>query len=240
MSSFFASIMPARPLISPSARYIPPLCPTTAERGLHHLAPVARHCRHHTTRPYARCSTMPPHRHPCQPSDLKAQPLQQPTQPSASLTLTMLTVTASLLSCPATVASRPAASLCHHHTLTIPAVPVQASAYAELDKAEMGIWQALSMLNELREYEAPLINPDDDPSVGLPLRDHAFQTAELCRLHHPQHDWLHLVGLIHSLGKLLAHPRCVPNAPCLPAFSQRVCARARYATLGASPLPTLA
>ena len=39
----------------------------------------------------------------------------------------------------------------------------------------------------------------------LPLKDHAFQTAELCRLAHPDHDWLHLVGLIHGLGKLLAH-----------------------------------
>ncbi|EFJ43495.1 hypothetical protein VOLCADRAFT_96377 [Volvox carteri f. nagariensis] len=41
----------------------------------------------------------------------------------------------------------------------------------------------------------------------LSLLDHAFQTAELCRLHHPDLDWLHLVGLVHGLGKLLAHRR---------------------------------
>lgn len=26
-----------------------------------------------------------------------------------------------------------------------------------------------------------------------------------CRLAYPEEDWLHLVGLIHDLGKLLAH-----------------------------------
>lgn len=34
-----------------------------------------------------------------------------------------------------------------------------------------------------------------------------LQVAELCRLAFPDRDWLHLVGLIHGLGKLLAHPR---------------------------------
>ena len=41
----------------------------------------------------------------------------------------------------------------------------------------------------------------------MPLMEHAFQTAEACRLAHPEADWLHLVGLLHGLGKLLAHPR---------------------------------
>lgn len=27
------------------------------------------------------------------------------------------------------------------------------------------------------------------------------------RLAYPEHDWLHLVGLLHSLGKLLGHPK---------------------------------
>jgi len=34
----------------------------------------------------------------------------------------------------------------------------------------------------------------------------AVQSAELCRLNFPDKDWMHLVGLIHGLGKLLAHP----------------------------------
>jgi len=32
------------------------------------------------------------------------------------------------------------------------------------------------------------------------------QSAELCRLNFPDKDWMHLAGLIHGLGKLLAHP----------------------------------
>jgi hypothetical protein len=39
----------------------------------------------------------------------------------------------------------------------------------------------------------------------LPLR-HPRQVAELCRLAFPDKEWLALVGLLHGLGKLLAHP----------------------------------
>ena len=45
--------------------------------------------------------------------------------------------------------------------------------------------------------------------ADMPLREHAFQTAELCRLTYPDMDWMHLVGLLHGLGKLLAHKRWV-------------------------------
>ena len=31
------------------------------------------------------------------------------------------------------------------------------------------------------------------------------QTAEACLLAFPDHDWMALVGLMHGLGKLLAH-----------------------------------
>ena len=72
----------------------------------------------------------------------------------------------------------------------------------------MGVWDALELLNGLREYETALLGqPGLDPN--MPLLDHCFQTAEACRLVYPQDDWLHLVGLLHSLGKLLASPRCV-------------------------------
>lgn len=33
-----------------------------------------------------------------------------------------------------------------------------------------------------------------------------FQVAELCRLSFPGKPWMALVGLLHGLGKLLAHP----------------------------------
>lgn len=72
----------------------------------------------------------------------------------------------------------------------------------------MTVWEALDRLDELREYEAALSSeagtPHLDPSMSL--KEHALQTAELCRLAHPHLDWLTLVGLIHGLGKLMAHP----------------------------------
>lgn len=53
-----------------------------------------------------------------------------------------------------------------------------------------------------------LMEEDEIHGADLPtLLDHAFQTAERCRLAHPEAPWLHLVGLIHGLGKLLAHAR---------------------------------
>jgi inositol oxygenase len=57
-------------------------------------------------------------------------------------------------------------------------------------------------LLQLRDYEVALLGSDP----GIPLLEHAKQTAELCRLRFPDKDWMHLVGLIHGLGKLLAHP----------------------------------
>lgn len=49
----------------------------------------------------------------------------------------------------------------------------------------------------------PLLPLQVDPDMSL--KEHALQTAELCRAAHPDKDWLHLVGLMHGLGKLLAH-----------------------------------
>lgn len=34
-----------------------------------------------------------------------------------------------------------------------------------------------------------------------------LQVAELCRLSFPDKPWMALVGLLHGLGKLLAHPQ---------------------------------
>lgn len=82
----------------------------------------------------------------------------------------------------------------------------QVAMFAELDHAQLTIWEALHMLNELREYETALMGGEDE-TVTLSHLDHAFQTAELARLKFPDQDWIHLVGLIHGLGKLLAHAR---------------------------------
>lgn len=40
--------------------------------------------------------------------------------------------------------------------------------------------------------------------LGLPSC--LLQVAELCRLSFPDKPWMALVGLLHGLGKLLAHP----------------------------------
>jgi inositol oxygenase len=77
--------------------------------------------------------------------------------------------------------------------------------FSSLDRAQMDVWQALDKLDELREYEAALFSQNRGLDPDMSLKDHALQTAELCRLSHPDKDWLHLVGLLHGLGKLLAH-----------------------------------
>lgn len=82
----------------------------------------------------------------------------------------------------------------------------QAAMYARLDRAEMGIWEALELLGTLREYETALLE-EDGTNADLPLPEHAARTAEACRAAFPDLDWLHLVGLIHSLGKIIAHKR---------------------------------
>ena len=83
---------------------------------------------------------------------------------------------------------------------------MQAARYAQLDRAEMGIWEALELLGNLREYETALME-EEGTDADMPLPEHAAMTAEACRAAFPDLDWLHLVGLIHSLGKLLAHKR---------------------------------
>ena len=84
---------------------------------------------------------------------------------------------------------------------------LQASMYARLEKREMGIWEAMAMLGTLREFETALLL-EEGTDADLPLPQHAMQTAENCRAAFPNLDWLHLVGLIHSLGKVLAHKQC--------------------------------
>tara|TARA_Y100000389_G_scaffold42703_1_gene37389 strand:- start:4691 stop:5491 length:801 start_codon:yes stop_codon:yes gene_type:complete len=44
---------------------------------------------------------------------------------------------------------------------------------------------------------------DSDPDTSLPNTIHAFQTAESLRERYPEIDWLHLVGLLHDLGKVM-------------------------------------
>ncbi|KAJ3164287.1 hypothetical protein HK101_000473 [Irineochytrium annulatum] len=66
-------------------------------------------------------------------------------------------------------------------------------------RARMAIWPALERLNALRD--------DSDPDTDqLDQLQHALQSAQACRKRMPDCDWLHLVALVHDLGKLLALP----------------------------------
>ena len=88
---------------------------------------------------------------------------------------------------------------------------LQAAAFSQLDKGRWTVWEALDRLGTLREYEAALLA---EPGSDIPLLEHASQTAEACRAAFPESDWLHLCGLIHGLGKVLAHARCGALAAC--------------------------
>lgn len=44
---------------------------------------------------------------------------------------------------------------------------------------------------------------DSNPDTSLPNTIYAFQTAESLRERYPEIDWLHLVGLLHDLGKVM-------------------------------------
>jgi inositol oxygenase len=70
-----------------------------------------------------------------------------------------------------------------------------------LSKAKMSMMQAVELLNEIVD--------DSDPDTGYePQITHCLQTSEAIRKHYPgeEYDWFHLVGFIHDVGKVLAHP----------------------------------
>mmetsp|Transcript_4650 Transcript_4650/g.6582 ORF Transcript_4650/g.6582 Transcript_4650/m.6582 type:complete len:301 (-) Transcript_4650:218-1120(-) len=70
--------------------------------------------------------------------------------------------------------------------------------YQNLGKMEMGVWEALEMLDKFVD--------DSDPDTNLSQMQHALQTAEAIRKEYPgeKYDWYHLVGLIHDMGKFLS------------------------------------
>jgi inositol oxygenase len=74
----------------------------------------------------------------------------------------------------------------------------QRQQHLALDKGEMTVWEVFQKL----EYLVDESDPDND----RPQIIHAYQTAEALRAVYPDQDWLHLVGLIHDLGKMLSLP----------------------------------
>merc|ERR1712048_1219948 len=75
----------------------------------------------------------------------------------------------------------------------------QREAWLKFDKGEFTIMEMIDLLDDLID--------DSDPDNELPNSIHDFQTAERIREQWPDHDWFHLVGLLHDIGKVLALPK---------------------------------
>lgn len=82
----------------------------------------------------------------------------------------------------------------NHQYQTVDFVRSARERYLPPKTRQMGVWEAMSFLNELVD--------DSDPDIELPQIAHAMQTAEAIRADgHP--DWFILTGLIHDMGKAL-------------------------------------
>lgn len=88
----------------------------------------------------------------------------------------------------------------NHKNQTLDFVQQQKEKFCKLNGKEMSCWDACLLLNELVD--------DSDPDTEQSQIIHLLQTAESLRQAYPgpEYDWLHLVGFIHDLGKVLSHP----------------------------------
>jgi inositol oxygenase len=81
-----------------------------------------------------------------------------------------------------------------HSQQTLEFVLAKEEQYRVKNRARMGVWQAIEMLDTVVD--------SSDPDLHLSQIHHAMQTAEAIRRDgHP--DWMILAGLIHDLGKIL-------------------------------------
>jgi inositol oxygenase len=82
----------------------------------------------------------------------------------------------------------------NHRHQTVGFVRAKKAQYCGLTHRQMGIWEAMEVLNTLVD--------DSDPDTDLSQIEHLMQTAEAIRRDgHPR--WFVLTGLIHDLGKIL-------------------------------------
>lgn len=87
----------------------------------------------------------------------------------------------------------------NHTYQTVNFVKAQLNKHCvNFDKTKMKIWDALEKLDEITD--------DSDPDIEQSQLIHALQTAEGLKTRYPELDWLHLIGLIHDLGKIMALP----------------------------------
>lgn len=83
-----------------------------------------------------------------------------------------------------------------HTHQTMAFVMEKRAKWLKFDHMEATVMEALDMLNDLVD--------ESDPDLDLPNIVHAYQTAERIREQHPDQEWLHLIGLVHDLGKIMA------------------------------------
>merc|ERR1712196_607909 len=83
-----------------------------------------------------------------------------------------------------------------HTMMTVEYVEKMHDKWLSLDHGEYTIEQIIEKLDALVD--------DSDPDVDIPNSVHDFQTAERIRQVWPEHEWFHLVGLLHDLGKVMA------------------------------------
>jgi inositol oxygenase len=82
----------------------------------------------------------------------------------------------------------------NHINQTLELVLAKKQQYAVKNRYQMGIWEAMELLNSFVD--------DSDPDTDLPQIEHNLQTAEAIRKDgHPR--WFILTGFIHDLGKIL-------------------------------------
>lgn len=83
-----------------------------------------------------------------------------------------------------------------HSMMTYEFVKEKQEKWLSLDHGIHTVAEVIEMLDQLVD--------DSDPDVDIPNSVHDFQTAERIRKVWPEHDWFHLVGLLHDLGKVMA------------------------------------
>lgn len=83
-----------------------------------------------------------------------------------------------------------------HTQMTVEYVTEMHDKWLALDHGEFTVEEIIEKLDALVD--------DSDPDVDIPNSVHDFQTAERIRSKWPEHDWFHLVGLLHDLGKVMA------------------------------------
>jgi len=86
----------------------------------------------------------------------------------------------------------------HHSSQNYDFVQRMKKQHLAFNKGRMTIWEAMQKLDTLVD--------ESDPDVEFPQIFHNFQTAEDLRSQFPDLDWMHLVGLLHDLGKIMALP----------------------------------